>query len=266
MRNFDGSNLHRYLSTADETSDEVKNKQPEILLLASECVDLIHQLIQASETNTVAKSLATNSLFIYMAGIRTALSGHAAAVSIPLRTSLESACYALLVARDERLVEIWQSRHKSETDLKAQKKAFGAAVSSAAAVISEIDDDAATLIKSLYEAAIDFGGHPNPRAMHGHITTNENNGELVDYGCLYGWGRYIGGSLIQCVEFGIAISILIAATVENQPLFLPDSTVFGDLMSLKNHYADQINGSPIQYNQDMYNKLDKPWGPLFKPD
>ncbi|UZE21844.1 hypothetical protein LOY67_17510 [Pseudomonas sp. B21-056] len=266
MDDFDGSHLKKYLNSADETSTEILAAKPGILLLAGECVELIQGLIQSCEINLAARSLAANSLFVYLAGIRIALSGHPAAVSIPLRTSLESACYALLVVRNESLVNTWLCRHRSEKDLKAQKKAFAAAVPTAAAFIEKIDSDAAMLIKALYEAAIDFGGHPNPRAMQGHVMVNESNDELIDFGCLYGWGTYTGGSLTQCVEFGIAIAVLLAATVEDHPLFRPSSTVLGELMRRKNEFAEQINGSPIQYGEDMYNKLDPVWKPLFKPD
>lgn len=248
--------LYQYLETADATTSEILRTAPEALALVEECDELISNLVVGRERflGTVTHALALNAHFLYLASVRISLSGHPAATYPTLRTALESACYALLIEKNEQLAGLWQKRHESEEDLRAHKRAFGSAVPQAAKLAGVDDDFIRVYITSLYEAAIDFGGHPNPRAMLGHAVLGDDE-TLDEFGCLYPWGKGLCQSLLNCVEFGIAIICLLAAITNGSPLLKPSSAYLHDLAMRKNKCAES-NGLTIHYSEQPYNKLD----------
>jgi hypothetical protein len=60
-----------------------------------------------------ASSVALNAFMLVNAGIRIALTGHAAAIFPTLHTALESACYAYRMIENEKLEKMWADRHQN---------------------------------------------------------------------------------------------------------------------------------------------------------
>jgi hypothetical protein len=249
--------LQRYLDSADEIATEIRQLDPDAYKLLKECVDHIQALSTSKQLNPVSMNLAVNSFFILLSAVRTAISGHPAAVPIGLRTSLESAAYSLLTTENEGLAEVWLKRHKSKEALRLSRRTFSSAVKDAAKVIGRSNSDLEFYVLGLYEAAIDYGAHPNPRAMLGHLSFEDlEEFTQFNFGCLYGWGAKTGAGLIACLDYAIAVIVLLATAAQESPL--PDSTctLINSLMDRKNACADELNGAPIQYQSEIYSQID----------
>lgn len=170
--------------------------------------------------------LSTNALMLWTSAIRMAMSGHEAAVYPLLRTSLESACYALLICRKPELAPIWASRHDSESQLKEARKAFRPAIANLIKIVEAEDLELSIFVSELYEASIDFGAHPNPLGIMRHVQTTSPTKEQTRYnqGSIYPGDsfpvfRALGGG----IEFGVGIAYLLAKCRPN----LTDSVVAG---------------------------------------
>lgn len=258
MNKQSGIFLHRYLEAANNTSIEVLEQHPIALELIEKCDDLIGPLVSAKQEDLgpVAHPLVLNAYFVYLAAVRTAISGHPAAVHTTLRSALEYACYAFLILEDEALAETWLKRNTDDLGRKAQRKAFNQAVSEAAKIVNKYDPETGSRITALYAAAIDFGGHPNPRSLQAHITSGgAENGDASVLGCLYPWGQETGRGLLACVEFGIAlVSLLVITRTKCPPVQKFDPKLF-ELMAQKDN-AVRHYGLIVEPGRVTYNDLD----------
>lgn len=251
--------LHRYLKTANSTSANVLELRPIALELIEKCDDLIAQLVSAGHETLgpVGHPLALNSYFLFLASIRTALSGHPAAVHSTLRSALEYACYAFLIVEKQGLAEIWLNRNSGEEGFKAHRKAFAPAVSDTAKAVKKYDPEIESRITALYDAAIDFGGHPNPRSLQAHITSSKGEGgDLSVLNCLYPWGEQTGRGLLACLEFGITITHLLIVTTTKCPPVQETKQELIDLMTRKDRVALQHYGLISEPGMMTYNKYD----------
>lgn len=253
--------LTRYLAIAAETDLKTREAEPETLTLLKDCEDVILSIVLDGwrESGQVGLPLALNAHFMYLAAVRIAVSGHPAAVFPTLRTALESACYALLIADDSRLSDIWKNRHKAEENLREQRKAFNSAVSQAADQASKRDVHMADFVRAMYEASIDYGGHPNPRAMDGHLQFGTGGtDDIAEFGCLYeGADPKTGIGMIACAEFGIAIGFLLSCPIRGKLSSKALVPVFSDLLTKKDDVATRLRGSPIDLSEQLYNRFNK---------
>ena len=248
-----------YLDGADAVTKEVREKNPLALQLLNECVNKIgEQVINWGVLGSAAQQLAFQSQAIFLAAIRTAISGHPAAIHSPLRTALESASYALLVAKNRPETEIlWESRHKDKDSLKLHKKTFGPAVELAAVEVGKHQADLEEYLKALYNVCIDFGAHPNPRGLMPHVKKDRGQTEAeYDFVSLYHWGQQVEIGMLFCIEVGIGLIWLLATATKNTALLTPPSTYLNDLMDRKCDYADEIAGHPIEYKKNMYEQVE----------
>lgn len=252
------SALHRYLETANATSLEVQISNPEAIQLLDECVTHIDSLlnVEVDDFDGVVWPLAANTQFLYLAAIRIALSGHVTAIFPVLRTAIESACYALVTASDEKKASLWPERNKSKTKRDSHRAAFSPAVFKAISMIEENCDVMSRYIQGVYEASIDYGGHPNPRSIVRHLKTSKTDEDRVQFGCLYGPGTHLDTALMACLDFGAAIIYLLRMTLNLDPFPGNDDSFLARFMAKKNEYADHLNGSPIEYTSQMYEQLD----------
>lgn len=85
-----------------------------------------------------------------------------------IRSCLENAMYALHIHQNPGTDDLWMKRHRDAAALKAAKKSFG--YSSVFKTLEKIDPQTATLADMLYQRAVDFGAHPNERAVTGSMT------------------------------------------------------------------------------------------------
>jgi hypothetical protein len=96
-----------------------------------------------------------------------AMSGQTAECYVQCRSMLEYAAYAVHINRDPPLAKVWLDRHQDETSMKASRKAF-----QHVAVLESVmaaNQHAAERFETIYQRTIDFGGHPNERAVTGNM-------------------------------------------------------------------------------------------------
>jgi hypothetical protein len=157
--------------------------------------------------------LSTNAFMIWTSGVRMAMSGHETAVYPLFRTALESAVYALLITLKPELEAIWSDRDKGEAERKASRRAFGGAV---AEVVKHLEAEQAGMgefVGALYETSIDYGAHPNTRAIRNHVQVTPPTEEQrrFDQGSIYpGDSFQVFRALISTLEYGRRIALVLA--------------------------------------------------------
>lgn len=109
-------------------------------------------------------------------------------------------------------------------------------------------------IDALYEGAIDYGAHPNPRSIVRHVTKSEENRRGI--GCLYGLGPEINAGLVACLDFGAGIIYLLRASMKLEPFPEGNDSFLATFIAKKMDCADLLNGSPIEYGDDMWDPFD----------
>jgi hypothetical protein len=234
--------FEQYFKASDEVEKASLLEDAEGLRGLRVVHDYIADLLQrhGDAVGPLAVFLEFNSFMLLLAGMRTAISGHAAAIFPVLRTALESASYAYLMIDDQSLETIWSNRHRDKASLKACRKAFTSAVSMVAKKLNAIQADSGTYIEEIYEASIDFGAHPNTRSIFGHVNTEEDD-EIVQVRLV---GVYAHDAfearraVLACWDFGIAIAIIL--TRANGDLTQELADRLDDLNVKKEAYASSL--------------------------
>lgn len=207
-----------------------------------------------------AFSLALNSHSLFLAAIRLAKSGHGTAVYPLLRTAFESATYALLFTQNDSLAAKWKNRHVSENSFKDSKTAFTPAMKKLRLILQEYDKSSTCTpyeeyIMSMYDAAIDFGAHPNPISITNNTTlSSENNVEKFEY--LNNLDDQMIKAIFACIDFGSVISIVmyLSRILRDDETEGLDSK-FMSLINENNAIADKINGSPMGFDERYYSRV-----------
>ncbi|OBQ69629.1 hypothetical protein EFV37_35060 (plasmid) [Mesorhizobium loti] len=209
-----GDGLVQYMAAADETMRDLREADSPLLkaLLQYDAYFRRDLWEHVSPTPAFAFVLFLNAYQMFLGAARMALSGHPAAVFPLVRTALESASYGYLMEQQPALSEVWGNRHRSEADKKACRNAFtfDKAIKGFAHKAPDID----RLAKEAYEGAIDYGAHPNPKGVFGHVSINEDRPDgmvAVTHTSLYGSSHHetIRG-ICACLDFGFAIIGIIA--------------------------------------------------------
>jgi hypothetical protein len=211
-----GEGLRQYMAMADECLKELQaSTNPLVAVLFQYDGYFRRDLWQhAPPQPTFAFLLFLNAYQLFLAGARMALSGHPAAIFPLMRTALESAGYGFLLVRQPALSEIWSNRHRSESAKKDCRKAF--TFEKAISGVRDLAPDVHRMAKEAYEGAIDFGAHPNPMGVFGHVTVDEARQDgmtAVTHTSLYSAGHHetIRG-LGACLDLGfLIISIITVA-------------------------------------------------------
>lgn len=209
-----GKGLDGYMAAADETAAELLQGDDGLVAALRRYDDYLRRDLWAhvAQSSAIGFILQMNAYMVFLAGVRIALSGHAAAVFPLLRTALESASYGLLIERDPVLADVWTHRHRSETDKKASRKAF--TFDKGIVHLKDMAPGIYYLAKLAYEGAIDFGAHPNLKGVAGHLSIDENRPDgmtAVTLTSLYGSEHVeTARGLCACLDFGFAIIGMIA--------------------------------------------------------
>jgi hypothetical protein len=212
-----GDGLKQYLSTADETAKELLLSDDKLLSTLQLFDGYFRRGLwhHVSPTSPLSFVLFLNAYQMFLAGARTAFSGHAVAVFPLLRAALESAAYGLLIEQKPELADVWTNRHRSEADKRACRKAF--TFDYAIASLKEEAPDICNLAAGAYEAAIDYGAHPNLKGVFGHVSIDETRPDgmiAVTHTSLYGASHIETiRSLCACLDFGLVIISMIAVSV-----------------------------------------------------
>lgn len=167
-------NLDSYMAAADATAAELLQGDDCLVAALRRYVEYLRCGLWAHMvgSSTIGSILQMNAYMVFLAGVRMALSGHAAAVFPLLRTAMESASYGLLIERNPALAEVWTHRHCSEADKKACRKTF--TFDQGIVHLKKMVPDVYDLAKLAYEGAIDFGAHPNLKGVANHLSIDEN--------------------------------------------------------------------------------------------
>jgi hypothetical protein len=112
-----------------------------------------------------------------------AMAGQAPEAYVQCRSVLEYAAYAVHINRNPQLGRIWLDRHQTEVGLKAAKGSFRHAKKVMPSVAAA-NRHAAERFERLYQRTIDFGGHPNERAVTGNMKITEEPGRREMLGIL----------------------------------------------------------------------------------
>jgi len=99
----------------------------------------------------------------YLAGVRLALSGQLAEAYMCLRGCLENAFYSFHIHKCEKDSIVYLCRDDDQQKLKEFKKIFRP--SAFLDELEEADKQTAVCARELYERAIEYGAHPNPKGM-----------------------------------------------------------------------------------------------------
>ncbi len=124
--------------------------------------------MQAAKEWLNPRNLLTPLLFLrchsaYRAACEHAMAGQVTDTFPLIRTCLEYAAYALHIHKNPGLDEMWLRRHDDEVAKKAVRNEFK--ISNVRAAIRKANRHTAKVFRELYERAIDYGGHPNERAI-----------------------------------------------------------------------------------------------------
>ncbi|ENG8422862.1 hypothetical protein ABVJ62_005510, partial [Klebsiella pneumoniae] len=108
-----------------------------------------------------------------------------------------------------------------------------------------ISPDMSDYLKKLYELSIEYGAHPNIKAISHHL----RDGGLVDDKCrvfshtgVYGENsNQVNGALLFCVDVGQAIAFLLCASSKEHPIINERIHYFQNWMDEKNNLIDKIS-------------------------
>ncbi|MGY3024271.1 hypothetical protein ACVWXR_002106 [Pseudomonas lurida] len=218
FRNNGDDSFRAYLTAGTENLDEILEAGSPFLTMMDDLDSFLNQYVSGPSVqidNPIIHLMRTNARFLLMTGFRIGLTGHVSGIFPILRTALETACYALLMANDETLPEKWIGRHSSPEGLKACKNAFKKPIKDAQKLVDKHDPVLGTWMYALYESTIDFGAHPNAKTvtLHTRISFEEGMTRLENVG-LYGVGNYeYEGGLLACVELGLATAMVLYMTI-----------------------------------------------------
>ena len=221
---FQIGSFDRYFVSASETEEELlESASPFVAALRSYHGFFVKHVFADQEEMSVARCLlAMHAFMIYMGALRVAFSGHTAATFPLLRTALESACYAFLIGENAALERIWLNRNSSDEALRLCKREFTPAVRRTANALQDkswIAPVTEDWINELYDAAIDFGAHPNAKSILPYLEVDENRGDghvAVSLTSLYGPEAHsTSRGLVACLDHGLAIAVILASCVDS---------------------------------------------------
>lgn len=127
-----------------------------------------HEVISCPNIESlVIASFLSRAYGNFLGSVRLAASGQLTESYAQLRVCLENGLYAFYMYQDSSLIQIWENRHKSEKDKKLCRKKFQISeiIKKLKNINSKIGNDA----EHLYEVCIDYGAHPNQRALSPNV-------------------------------------------------------------------------------------------------
>lgn len=209
-----------------------------------------------------ALSAATHAHSLYLAACKLALGGHFSAMFPLMRTALEAAIYGYLFNKEEGLVEKWRNRHESEEGFKRSKEAFTRAINRFRGYVQEHDRTSGDTpyekhIFGLYDASIDYGGHPNPIALTNATSVVEETGFLkFRYDYLRKDKHGVVQGMLACFDYGIILAVITHLSRMEVTKGLPglDAT-FQPFFRETNVLADDLHGQPIGFDTRYYERI-----------
>jgi len=138
----------------------------------------------------------------FLASCRLSMSGQAAETFPQLRSCLEYALYALHINENPTLAEVWLRRHENEESLKKIKRSF-LHVDIMKTLLAR-DIALHSSLSKLYQRTIDFGGHPNERAVSSSSKMwQEGDTTVIRIQSLHGDSRALDHALGTTAQIGL---------------------------------------------------------------
>lgn len=246
--------FERYLTLAEQSEKNLLEECPPLLTALRSYHEFFvtHVFAEKSFMSPIQSLLSMHAFMMYEAAIHTAMSGHSAATFPLYRAALEASCYALIIDDPPELERAWLERNSSGEAMRACKTKFGSAVKDAAEKFrlydwaSPITED---WILEAYDAAIDFGAHPNPKSIFPYVSFSQDTPEslaVVSLTSLYpSSSSQTHRSLIACLDYGLIVALVILGC--HQELSEDTILAFNDLHELKEELAEKyFPGSRLQ--------------------
>ncbi|AZE77313.1 MULTISPECIES: hypothetical protein [Pseudomonas] len=218
IRSNGDDSFRAYLTAGTENLEEILEAGSPFLTMMDDLDSFLNQHVSGPNVeidNQIIHLLRINARFLLMTGFRIGLTGHVSGIFPILRTALETACYALLMSKNDSLCDIWLGRNSSSEGFKACKNAFNKPMKDAQKLVDEHDPVLGAWMYALYESTIDFGAHPNPKTvtLHTRFTDDDQGMTLIENIGLYGVSNYgYEGGLLACVEMGLATALVLSMT------------------------------------------------------
>jgi len=118
----------------------------------------------------------------YLAACRMCCSGQVPECYVLLRSCLENALYGLYLAKNPESREVWLRRHESEEHKRAVRNEFK--IRNMFDLAVEMDKKSGEITEKLYERTIDYGAHPNERALMQTMQKKETD-ENIEFKIAY---------------------------------------------------------------------------------
>lgn len=130
--------------------------------------------------------LFTRSQAAFRSAASLAMAGLAAESFCLNRSCIESALYGLHIHEKPRAAEIWLTRHKSKsTESKCRDEfSYGRVMHTLAQKLPQLTN----IGRELYQRAVDFGAHPNERAISSALTMRKEP-EVIEFTLEYMTGN-----------------------------------------------------------------------------
>ncbi len=109
----------------------------------------------------------------YLAATRLATSCQIPETYMVLRGCLESALYGFYLHKHPASRVVWLSRHNDEASKKQVRREFQ--IGTMLDEVKGIDTSLANVLEQLYDQTIDYGAHPNERALSAHLRRQDGD-------------------------------------------------------------------------------------------
>lgn len=234
-------NLMTYISATEKCFNEHVAEPAELMPLVVETDDFLRREFfeNHNQKSTLPSILAANSYALWMNSVRQVLSGHVAAVHPVSRSAIESACFALIMTNDPTTEPIWLKRHESKTAREKCRKTYTFAESKR--LLRSKSTELAGYVEHIYDAAIDFGAHPNVRSIAPHL---ESRGQTssglfqIDFTVVYSRNNWeINRHLLSCVETAHALVFILSCIESDHPLLSSRADDFQRFINKKMHFV-----------------------------
>ena len=202
---WDNDPLSVFFKDAEQNDRITALKLPKVYELLGQ----VHSLFQKSEEATenarfelaVPRFLMVRSHSSFLAGIRLVMSGQVPESFPVLRFVVESAWYALHIAKDPggtKRYEIWQLRNKNDEAKTRCRNEFK--VKRVRQTHEELDAATAKELHEVYETLIDFGAHPNQLSVMTALVKAEETDNQVTYDV----------GILQCESLSVRFALRMA--------------------------------------------------------
>jgi hypothetical protein len=221
MRFEHNKSLDAYIAAGDETTKALLNPASPYRHAVEGLYDYFTGVLFAGdiELNPVPAFLAVNAFMLWLASVRMAATGHAAATYPLFRVALESACYSLVTQRDQAKEAVWRDRDDGPEAAKRCREALTGAAKEAARIMNAEQAKSGDIVSAGYQSAIDWGAHPNAKSIFRYLEpqadTDDKFWRLTITSLAGPENTEVRRTLIASLEFGVTIGLVLLRTIGN---------------------------------------------------